>query len=43
VLIELGYMSNAVDEALMRTAEWQRNVAQAIAKAVQDFFAARRP
>ena len=42
VLIELGYMSNAEDEKLMGTPAWQRNVGDAVAKAVDDFFQ-RRP
>ena len=42
VLIELGYMSNAEDEKLMGTPTWQRNVGDAVAKAVDDFFQ-RRP
>jgi N-acetylmuramoyl-L-alanine amidase len=42
VLIELGYMSNAQDQALMTTPTWQRKVAASIADAVDAFFA-RRP
>lgn len=42
VLIELGYMSNAEDEKLMISGDWQRRVAQALTVAVSEFFA-RRP
>jgi N-acetylmuramoyl-L-alanine amidase len=41
VLIELGYMSNAEDERLMKSAEWQRKVAQGIAAAIDAYFAKR--
>lgn len=43
VLIELGYMSNAQDEALMLAPEWQANVAKAIAGAIDAHFAQRQP
>ena len=43
VLIELGYMSNAQDEELMRTEAWQQRVASAIARAVEEFFASQPP
>jgi len=41
VLIELGYMSNLEDEKLMRTEAWQKRVAEAIAAAIDAYFAKR--
>ncbi|MFN3868792.1 MAG: N-acetylmuramoyl-L-alanine amidase [Hyphomicrobiaceae bacterium] len=41
VLIELGFMSNAADEALMRQTDWQSKVAQAISTAVERYFERR--
>ena len=38
VLIELGYLSNAKDEAEMATPAWRARVAQAIAKAIDSHF-----
>lgn len=38
VLLELGYMTNSEDEQLMASAEWQQGVAEALTKAVGDFF-----
>jgi N-acetylmuramoyl-L-alanine amidase len=38
VLIELGYISNRSDEEQMLTAQWQSNVAAAVAGAVQVYF-----
>lgn len=42
VLIELGYMSNTEDERLMASSEWQRGVAEAVVRAVDEYFAKRR-
>lgn len=38
VLVELGYMSNTADAALMRQPDWQGKVAQTIVGAVDAFF-----
>jgi N-acetylmuramoyl-L-alanine amidase len=42
VLVELGYMSNTTEEKEMMTVAWQKNVADAIASAVQIYFKRRR-
>jgi len=41
VLIELGFMSNADDQKLLRSPEWQNKVARAILAAIDSFFAKR--
>ena len=42
VLLELGYLSNAEDEALLRDAGWRAKAAQGIIEAVDLFAAAHR-
>ena len=42
VLIELGYMSHAEDERLMRTKSWRRKMASSISKAIQSYFRKRQ-
>jgi N-acetylmuramoyl-L-alanine amidase len=42
VLLELGYMSNAVDEKLMATQAWQKGVADSVVAAVNAYFSTRR-
>jgi N-acetylmuramoyl-L-alanine amidase len=41
VLVELGYMSNSVEEQEMMTGAWQSKVAEAITSAVQSYFSKR--
>ena len=41
VLLELGYLSSAEDEALLTSEAWRRKVSKTIADAVDDYFAAR--
>ena len=43
VLIELGYLSNTQDEAEMATNAWRKNVAEAVAKAIDKHFAGDAP
>jgi N-acetylmuramoyl-L-alanine amidase len=42
VLIELGYMSHTQDIALLQSPDWQNQVASAMARAVDAYFAAPR-
>lgn len=38
VLVELGYLSNKGDEALLNSTEWRSNMATAMAHSVDDYF-----
>jgi N-acetylmuramoyl-L-alanine amidase len=38
VLIELGFLTNLEDESAMRGNRWRRNMAVAIARAVDTYF-----
>jgi N-acetylmuramoyl-L-alanine amidase len=42
VLIEVGYLSNASDESVMKTTRWRASMAGAIARAVDSYFKAGR-
>lgn len=42
VLLELGYLSNRDDFALMMSDKWRQSMTNAIADAIQRYFAARR-
>jgi N-acetylmuramoyl-L-alanine amidase len=42
VLLELGYLSNPDDEALLRDPEWRAKAANGIASAIGYFAAARQ-
>lgn len=42
VLVELGYLTNPRDEALMASSAWQEKVALAIAKGIETYFTGRR-
>src|SRR5690606_18993136 len=41
VLLELGYLSNAQDEKLLRDAKWRERAASDIARAIEMFAAAK--
>jgi N-acetylmuramoyl-L-alanine amidase len=38
VLVELGFVTNAVEERLLNDPEWTANMAQAIAKGIEDYL-----
>ncbi|MEO8651843.1 MAG: N-acetylmuramoyl-L-alanine amidase [Hyphomicrobiaceae bacterium] len=42
VLIELGFISHVEEEKQMRSHEWQRQVANAITAAIEDYFSKRK-
>ena len=41
ILIELGYLSNPLDEKMLTSQEWRERTANAIAEAVRSFFSQR--
>jgi N-acetylmuramoyl-L-alanine amidase len=42
VLVELGYLSNAEDEALLRSPEYQAKLGRAIVEAIDAYFGTRQ-
>ncbi|MGH8336312.1 MAG: N-acetylmuramoyl-L-alanine amidase, partial [Gammaproteobacteria bacterium] len=42
VLVELGFLSNPAEEQQMSSARWQKRTAEALAAAVDAYFAGRR-
>ncbi|MCG6197877.1 N-acetylmuramoyl-L-alanine amidase, partial [Anoxybacillus sp. LAT_38] len=38
VLVELGFLTNPRDEAMIRTADYQRRAAEAIVAGLKDYF-----
>ncbi|MGH1350191.1 MAG: N-acetylmuramoyl-L-alanine amidase [Methyloligellaceae bacterium] len=42
VLVELGYMSSAKDEQLLKSPEWRKKVAKSVATAIDQYFKKRR-
>jgi len=43
VLVELGYLSNRLDESAMNTNRWRRNMAGAITRALEHYFKRNTP
>ncbi len=43
VLVEMGYLSNAEDERMLRSPKRRRDLVAALAKAIDGYFARRRP
>ncbi len=41
VLIELGYLTSAQDEKLIKSPQWQKKVSKSVAKAVDNYFSQR--
>ncbi len=42
VLVELGYMSSAKDEQLLKSPEWRKKVAKSVAAAIDTYFKKRK-
>jgi N-acetylmuramoyl-L-alanine amidase len=42
VLVECGFLSNAAEEAKLKTGDYQQKIADAISKAVDEYFAANK-
>ena len=40
-LVELGFISNPTDEKLLASPDWQSTTAEAMVRAISDYFAAR--